>query len=387
VTLPLVFLFWGQSPLVGVAAAIALTAIPIAACVAILRFHLYDVDVVINRAVVYGTLTLLLAAAYGATTIMLGTTLGRGSAWATAGATLVVAAAFAPLRSRIQKTVDARFNRARHNAGLRMAGFLESVRAGHADPEEVETVLRDVVSDPTLSVAFFLPASEQYVDSGGAPAPERELSGRETVLLQREGRPLARVTLAAAGHDRREVVRAAAEAGALAIEIAALQVELRRQLAEVQASRARIVQVGYLERRRLERNLHDGAQQRLVSVGLALRHVQHQLRSGSTDLALSSVDAAVGEVSSTIQELRELAHGLPPAALDGGLEPAFRELAARTSVPVEVRALTERLDQGLTTAAYFIGCKAHQRRQARRRQPDRAQRRAPQRALGGVRGR
>jgi hypothetical protein len=95
VTLPLVFLFWGQSPLVGVAAAIALTAIPIAACVAILRFHLYDVDVVINRALVYGTLTLLLAAAYGATTIVLGTTLGRGSAWATAGATLVVAAAFA----------------------------------------------------------------------------------------------------------------------------------------------------------------------------------------------------------------------------------------------------------------------------------------------------
>ena len=86
-TLPLVFLFWGQSPLVGVAAAIALTAIPIAACVAILRFHLYDVDVVINRAVVYSTLTLLLAAAYGATTIVLGATLGRGSAWATAGAT------------------------------------------------------------------------------------------------------------------------------------------------------------------------------------------------------------------------------------------------------------------------------------------------------------
>jgi signal transduction histidine kinase len=159
------------------------------------------------------------------------------------------------------------------------------------------------------------------------------------------------------------------------------------KIAEVQASRARIVQAGHLERRRLERNLHDGAQQRLLSVGLALRHVQHQLRSGSTEEVLSTLEAAVGEVSSTIQELRELARGLPPAALGDGFEPAFRELAARTSVPVEVGALTERLDQGLTTAAYFIGCKAHQRRQARRRQPDRAQRRAPQRALGGVRGR
>jgi hypothetical protein len=164
VTLPLVFLFWGQSPLVGVVAAIALTAIPVAASVAILRYHLYDVDVVINRAVVYGTLTLLLAAAYGATTIMLGTTLGRGSAWATAGATLVVAAAFAPLRSRIQKTVDARFNRARHDAGLRMAGFLESVRAGHADPEEWRRSC--VTSSPTRPCqwpSFCRPASSTSI--------------------------------------------------------------------------------------------------------------------------------------------------------------------------------------------------------------------------------
>ena len=123
------------------------------------------------------------------TTIVLGTTLGRGSARATAGATLVVAAAFAPLRSKIQKTVDARFNRARHDARLRMAGFLESLRLRRAAPEDVETVLRDVVSDPTLSVSSFLPASKQYVDSDGAPASEDELPGRQTVLLRPARRP------------------------------------------------------------------------------------------------------------------------------------------------------------------------------------------------------
>jgi hypothetical protein len=138
VVLPLSFALWFVTPVGAVLIAVGLTALPIAACIAILRYRLYEVDVVINRALVYGAVTVLLAAVFAATTVLLGTALGgRGSAWATAGATLVVAVAFRPLRARIQDVVDRRFNRARYEALHRMADFLESLRDGRAAPEEV----------------------------------------------------------------------------------------------------------------------------------------------------------------------------------------------------------------------------------------------------------
>ncbi len=99
----------------------------------------------------------------------------------------------------------------------------------------------------------------------------------------------------------------------LAIEIARLRVELRRQLEEVRASRARIVSAGYEERRRIERDLHDGAQQRMVSIGLALRHAQHELDS-SKHKASRIIDATVDEIDVALEELRELARGVAPVA-------------------------------------------------------------------------
>ena len=121
------------------------------------------------------------------------------------------------------------------------------------------------------------------------------------------------------------------EAAGLAIEIARLRVEVRRRLAEVEESRARIVTAGYEERRRLERDLHDGAQQRLVSIGLALRHVQGQLPTPSRQA--DELNTTVEQVSDAIEELRELARGVRPAGLDDGLSPALRELASRSSLP------------------------------------------------------
>ena len=144
-------------------------------------------------------------------------------------------------------------------------------------------------------------------------------------------------------------------AAGLAIEIARLRVEVRRQLAEVEESRARIVTAGYEERRRLERDLHDGAQQRLVSIGLALRHLQHQLprrarRRRSTP--------SVAELARAIEELRELARGVRPAGLDDGLGRALRELAARSRLRTRVEATDERFEDRLETAAYFVASEA-----------------------------
>ena len=173
------------------------------------------------------------------------------------------------------------------------------------------------------------------------------------------------------------LLRRVVEAGGLAIEIARLRVELRRQLAEVEASRARIVAAGNEERRRLERDLHDGAQQRLVSIGLALRHAQHELGTSSPERASHTLDGALAEVALAIDELRELAHGLPPAQLDAGLGPALRELARRAPVPVEVKAPGERFERGARGRRLLHRLRGpHQRGQARARDQDRAQRRA-----------
>ncbi|WP_259312414.1 sensor histidine kinase [Capillimicrobium parvum] len=334
---------------------VSFAAFPIAAGVAILRYRLYDIDVVVNRTLVYVTLTVLLAAAYGVTTLILGTALGRGSAWTTAGATLAAAVAFRPLRARVQGAVDRRFNRARYDAQRRIAEFLNDLRAGRAAPEAIEALLRELVGDPTLELRFLLPESQLCVDAGGVPVDDLP-DDRQRTMIQRAGAPVGIVVHQPARPDERDLLPRLVEAGGLAIEIARLRVELRRQLAEVQASRARIVAAGDEERRRIERDLHDGAQQRLVSIGLAMRHAQHELGDGSPGLAGKTLDAAVEELSVAIQELRELARGLPPAQLDAGLAPALEELAGRAPLPVEVRAVPERLPCGVEAAAYFIAC-------------------------------
>jgi signal transduction histidine kinase len=335
---------------------VCFSSVPLAAGLAILRYRLYEIDVVVNRTLVYAAVTLVLGLVFAATVVLLGTALGRGSGWATAAATLVVAVVFRPLRARVQDVVDRRFNRTRHDASRRMADFLEDLRAGRAAPEEVEEVLRDVLSDPRLELLFFLPESELYVDARGMPVSDLGDGRRERIPVERGGQPLAMVLHDPAGEEDPTLRRKVVEASGLAIEIARLRVELRRQLGEVEASRARIVTAANVERRRIERDLHDGAQQRLVSIGLALRHAQHELGTSTPRRASTTLDGALAEIAVAIDELRALAHGLPPAELDAGLGPALRELARRTPLPVEVEVTGERFERGLEAAAYFIAC-------------------------------
>ena len=335
---------------------ICFASVPLIAGVAILRYRLYEIEVVVNRTLVYSAVTLILAGAFAVTAVLLGTALGRGSGWATAAATLVVAVAFRPLRARVQDAVDRRFNRARYDALRRVADFLEDLRAGRAAPERLETLLREVLSDPHLELLFFLPESELYVDARGLPVSDDPDDGRERTPVERGGQRLGMVLHDPASAEDPTLLRRIVEAGGLALEIARLRVGLRRQLAEVEASRARIVTAANEERRRIERDLHDGAQARLVSIGLALRHAQHELDTSTPRRASHTLDGALAEVAVAIEELRELAHGLPPSQLDGGLAPAFQELARRMPVPVEVKMPGERFDRGLEGAAYFIAC-------------------------------
>ena len=188
-----------------------LGAIPASIGVAVLRYRLYAIDRLINRTLVYGVLTLLLAAAYGATALVLGTALGSGSGWTTAGATLAAAVAFRPLRARVQDVVDRRFSRARYDARRRIAEFLEDLRAGRARPEAIEPILGEVLSDPVLELRFWLPEGEIYVDARGRPvddshdepAADRGAAGRSAARDGPAQPAIARAAGAARGGRRR----------------------------------------------------------------------------------------------------------------------------------------------------------------------------------------
>jgi len=322
---------------------------------AVLRYRLYEIDRLINRTLVYGVLTLLLAGGYAGLTLALGVAVGGRSAWTTAAATLAVAATFRPLRQRVQLAVDRRFSRARYDALRRVETFVSDLRAGRAAPEEIQSVLAQALDDPGLELHYWLAASEAYADARGHAVSDDPPGGKARTVVNRGGAPMGVVVHDVRLDDNPDLLKSVIAAAGLGIEMARLRVELRRQLDEVDASRARIVAAGYEERRRIERDLHDGAQQRLVSIGLSLRHLQHELGPGSAP-ADDTLDGAVQEIGRAITELRELARGVRPAQLDDGIAPALRELAGRASLPVQVRATDERFSRGLEAAAYFIVC-------------------------------
>jgi signal transduction histidine kinase len=347
VALPATAALWSVWTPIRYAPAPALTFLPIAVCVAIVRHHLYDIDLVISRTVAYAVLTGVLGAAYAGIVLAVGAFVA--SPVAAAAAALVVAVAFWPVRSRVQDAVDRRFRRARHESRRVMTDFVDRLRRGEADADGVEESLRTAVGDGELALGFRLEGTTY------------DVNGRPRELTPAPGR---RVTSVGTGHHVITVVRHretddrlvadVLDAGRLALEIAALQMELRRRLEELDSSRARIVAVADEERRRLARDLHDGAQQRLVSIGLDLRHAQHTLNGCAPREVDRTLDAAVAELGNAIDDLRELASGLRPASLDQGLESALRELATRSPVPAVVRGAPERFATELEVAAYFI---------------------------------
>jgi signal transduction histidine kinase len=340
-----------DGPVTLAAAVLALTAVPAAVGVAILRYRLYEIDRLINRTLVYVVLSAALAVVFAAISLGIGVAAGSGSTLATAAATLAVALLFGPLRAQVQLLVDRRFDRDRY-AGLRtVERFLEELRAGRAAPEATGAMLAQALGDPGLELRFRLDGDVE-VDATGRVVEGPDPTARVRTPVRRGGLPLATVVHDPALAERPDLLDSTIGAAGLAIEIARLRVEVRRQLAEVEASRARIVTVGYEERRRLERDLHDGTQQRLVSIGLALRHLQHRLPDPAP------LDAVVVEVSRAIEELRELARGVRPAGLDDGLGHALRELAARSQLKTRIEVTDERFEDRIETAAYFVASEA-----------------------------
>jgi signal transduction histidine kinase len=218
-------------------------------------------------------------------------------------------------------------------------------------------MLAAALSDPTLTLFFWLPRQGIHADAGGRPVPKLPTVPAGRTPVRRGDLHLGTLVHDPALLDRSTLLEDVITRAGLAIEIARLRVEVRGQLSEVEQSRARIVAAGYEERRRVERDLHDGAQQRLVSIGLDLRHLQHELGDGSEE-ARATLDAVVLALGEAIEELRELARGVRPSALDEGIAPALRELAARSAVRTEVEATDERFSEPVEAAAYFVASEA-----------------------------
>jgi signal transduction histidine kinase len=177
-------------------------------------------------------------------------------------------------------------------------------------------------------------------------------------MLDHDGKPVAALVHDPSLLEDPGLIEAVGAAASLALENSRLQAELRAQLAEVRASRTRLVNAGDEERRRLERDLHDGAQQRLLGIRIALQLARNRLAQGggAVDDLLREADA---EVVGALEELRTLARGIHPAILtEEGLAAALGALVRRAPVPIELNACTQRVPASVEATAYFVAAEA-----------------------------
>jgi len=226
-----------------------------------------------------------------------------------------------------------------------------------AGPAQLRDAIAQALGDRSLELAFWLPERQHLVDAAGDVYPARATSGRALTMLDRGGRPVAALVHDPSLLDDPGLIEAVGAAASLALENSRLQAELRAQLVEVRASRTRLVNMGDEERRRLERDLHDGAQQRLLGIRIALQLARNRLaRGGAVDDLLREADAEVG---GALEELRALARGIHPAILtEEGLAAALGALVRRAPVPVELNASAERVPASVEATAYFVAAEA-----------------------------
>ncbi len=228
-------------------------------------------------------------------------------------------------------------------------------------PHGLRDALAQGLGDPSLEVAFWLPARQRFVDDDGVAVdlpPEGEQ--RAVTRLEHNGEPLAALVHDPSLLDEPELVEAVAAAARLALENARLGAEVQAQLASVKESRVRIVAAADAERRRIERDIHDGAQQRLVALALELRRAQRRLGGAADPEVARMLASAVGELQVAVDELRELARGVHPAILtEDGLAAALESLVTRTPLPAVLEdAPEERFSLEVEATAYFVACEA-----------------------------
>jgi signal transduction histidine kinase len=221
-------------------------------------------------------------------------------------------------------------------------------------PGGLQEMLGRTLGDPELMLAYTLDGRQELVDANGRPVDVAE--GLARTPIAREGRTIAVLLHRPGLLDDPAVVEEVAAATRLALDNERLHAEVLARIEDLRASRARIVAAGEAERRRLERDLHDGAQQRLLGLSLALGFTRTQVTEGVDPTILTLIDDAEERLRGAIDDLREVAHGIYPAVLaSDGLGAAVDALRERASIPIKVTSLPDdRLPGSVESAAYFL---------------------------------
>jgi signal transduction histidine kinase len=240
-----------------------------------------------------------------------------------------------------------------------VAGLVVELQSGSA-AVDLRDALGRALGDSWLELAYWLPSQGRYVDSQGLPVelPDGE-AGRVATFVERDGEPVAALIHDVALRENAELVDSVCAAAALTLENERLRAELLAKLAELQASRARLVAATDAERRRIERDLHDGTQQRLVSIAMALGLAESKL-AADRPAVQPVLREARDALAAALAELRELTQGIRPAILvERGLAAALDDLCRRAALPVRLDvALSGRLPEQVEAAAYFVASEA-----------------------------
>ncbi len=329
-----------------------LVVLPATVAIAILRYDLLDLDRLLSRSAAWALTSAVSAGVFAL--VVLGTaelTQQRGgSRLGIAAAAFVTALCLLPLQRRVQQWMERLFDREGTDSMTAMRQFVHLVRDGQAEPEAIEGVLQGCLDDPHLRVLLTVPGSAGYVDLAGAeyrPGPQELM-----IPLDATGSQVGVIILGRSSARRIRVAREIAVEARLPIEVSRLRLQLRTALDDARLSRARLVEAAAVERQRMERDLHDGAQQRILAVGMRLRSVQR--RHAPDEPTYRELDGAVAALEATVAELRRLAHGIRPSGLDDGLETAIRSLISDCPIPVEVVVSDVEVSEAVATAAYFV---------------------------------
>lgn len=321
--------------------------VPIVAGLSVMRFRLYDVDRILSRATAYVSSSVVLAVLFIVVSVVVGQVIGlvadESTVPAVVGAVVAVIAA-RPLYGRLQDGIDRRFDRRRYDA-LRV---LRS-RLGSTEPEtDLTDAFVVALGDPTATLAYWIDDERHWMTADGMSATLEP----GDIEVSRDTTPVARLRIGA-GTDARLASQLLEEAST-ELDNVRLRAVIAGQLEEVRASRARIVAAQAVERHRIERNLHDGAQQRLLGLALELRAFQ----VGDDAVGGAMIDHTVSELGAAVRELRELANGLRPSALADGLGHALDDLAGRGPVPIALAVDPAQLSPLVEETLWFVACES-----------------------------
>jgi signal transduction histidine kinase len=370
---------------VGLLVSVAVLGVPTAIGVSVLKYRLYDIDVIISRTLVYGVLAAFITAVYIGIAVGIGTLVGSGgqpNLWLSIVATIIVAVGFQPVRERVQKIANRLVYGNRATPYEVLTAFSDQVAEAYAADEvlpRMARVLQEATGAQSATVWLKGPATLRpaatYPDAATSPPLPLAMSGGSlpdipgattSVAVEHQGRLLGALSVVKRRGDpvtptEQKLIDDLAHQAGLVLRNVGLAAELRNRLDELRSSRQRLVRAQDEERRRLERNLHDGAQQHIVALKVKLGLAQ-MLAATSPEKARLTVVQLKADADEALETLRDLARGIyPPLLADKGLMAALESQARKATVRVHVDAEgVERYAQDVEATVYFCVLEALQ---------------------------